>query len=138
MDGSPGRKRLKKSSRTSPDVPRSVGGTLGAVGKRQGPSMLLQSHSRRSIAITLPGDCCPVPLKSWMGHQPKQVMEQLARAQQRDRVCGNGGQVCLKGAEKHPEGLSRAEAGSQSCRTLNATFLHDLFCSDLSHGHLSL
>lgn len=53
-------------------------------------------------------------------------------------VCRNGGRVWLKGAEKHPEGLSRAEAGSQSCRTLNSTFLCDFFCSDLSCGHLSL
>lgn len=42
-------------------------------------------------------------------------------------MCGNGDRVWLKGAEKHLEGLSRAEAGSQSRGTLNLTFLCDFF-----------
>lgn len=46
-------------------------------------------------------------------------------------MCGNGDRVWLKGAEKHLEGLSRAEAGSQSRGTLNLTFLCDFFCSVL-------
>lgn len=79
--GSSGRMRLK-SSRKRQDVSRFGGWRLPRAGccseEQHIDRELIQSRSWHSIAVALPGGCCPP--KSLMCHQLKQVMEQLERA----------------------------------------------------------